>query len=163
MSAELDFGLSAQASIGQLAAAVNGLTRRMELSPVARVNESFRRIEFGGSVTLAAGAGTLQDFNRFGCPAGYYWSIRRLTVSGFTAGQVTVYRDSATGEPLWTLLAPASGSITVETFGKGHIILKSMSQLIWSAASITGTVTVWGAADQFYAGDLPWYMGAAGH
>jgi len=156
MTAELDMNASLHAAVTGLSGRLDRLHARM-----ARACESFRRLEFGGAVPLTAGAGTLQDFDRFGCPSGYMWSIRRLAVSGFTAGQVTAYRDGTAGEPLWTLLAPASGSIAVDTFGKGHIMLKSMSQIVWSAASITGTVTVYGAADQFYAADLPWYMGAA--
>jgi hypothetical protein len=156
VTADLEFSASLQASISQLAATVGQLGARLDRQMMAEreANEAFRQVEFAGTITLTAGAGTLQDFNRFGCPSAYFWSIRRLTAQGFTAGTVTAYRDSTSGEPLCPFAAAA-----VNTFGKGELVVKSMSQIVWSAASITGTVSVWGVADQFYAAQFPWYMG----
>lgn len=130
---------------------------RQDMARRARASEAYRQAEFSGTITLTAGAGTLQDFNRFGSPQGYTWSIRRLTAAGFTGGTLTAYKDSASGEPL----AIFTGATTIlpQYFGKGDILIKPMSQIVWSAASITGTVQVWGVADQVESWLLPSYIG----
>lgn len=152
---------SLTASLDTLTGRIGGLCDRLdrqarhELEVRQSANQWFRQVQFAGAITLTAGAGTLQDFQRFGCPQGYYWSVRRLTAQGFTAGTVTAYRDSTTGEPLMPFPVAA-----VNTIGKGEMVLAPMSQLVFGATGITGTVTVWGAADQFEQWLLPWYMGA---
>ena len=163
MSAGLDLDFS-----GQLTASLNGLTTRIgqlcdyldaNRGAIQRVNQAFRQVEFAGQVSLTAGAGTLLDSNRFGCPLGYMWSVRRLTAQGFTAGTVTVYRDNTAGEPLALFVGAAA--IVPQYYGKGDVVLKPMSQLAWGAAGITGTVSVWGVADQMESWLFPWYIGGS--
>lgn len=157
--AELDIGVGAQliASVDGLTARVGGLCDRLdrEQKARARANEAIRRWWQAGTVTLTAGAGTLMDFNRWGCPQGYTLCIRRLTAQGFTAGTVTAYADSAAGEPVMPFPAAA-----VNMIGKGELVLASMSQIVWSATGITGAVNVWAYGDLMESWLWPWYIGA---
>ena len=159
MTAELDVGFGAQllASLDGLAVKVGGLCDRMDREQLARkrANEAIRPWWQAGQITLTAGAGTLQDFNRFGCPLGYKLSIRRITAYGFTAGTVIAYTDSVNGEPVMPFPSAA-----VNTAGKGELLLNAMSQLVWSATGITGTVNVWAAGDLMEEWLWPWYIGA---
>ena len=144
----------------QVAVAINRLCDRLDrqqMTRAARANEAYRQAEFSGTVTLASGAGTLQDFNRFGCPQGYTWSVRRLAAAGFTAGTLTAYKDATAGEPVAVFVGAAA--IVPQYYGKGDLVIKSMSQLVWSATGITGTVQLWGAADQIESWLLPSYIG----
>jgi hypothetical protein len=145
---EVDWSLSLRAAAGALE---RDRDRQEQLTRHAA--NGFTQVEFGGAITLTAGAGTLQDPGRFGCPQGYIWSIRRLTTQGFTAGTVIAYRDSIVGEPLMPFPVPS-----VNTFGKGEIILKRMSQIVWNATGIVGSVQIWGAVDQIESWMFPWYM-----
>ena len=159
MTAELDVGFGAQllASLDGLAVKVGGLCDRMDREDLTRrrAQEAFRPWAQAGQVTLTAGAGALQDFNRFGCPLAYRLAVTRLAVQGFSAGSVTVYLDSAAGEPLAVFAAAG-----MQYFGKGQITLNSMSQLVWSATGITGAVSVWAAGQVMESWLFPWYIGA---
>jgi hypothetical protein len=73
----------------------------------------------------------------------------------FTAGSVNTYVDNTAGEPICPFPAAA-----VNTFGKGEQLMNPMSRIAVVATGITGTVQIWGAADQFETWLLPWYMGA---
>jgi hypothetical protein len=105
-------------------------------------------------IPLSAGAGTMDQAQSLGPPQGYYWSVRRLTATGFTAGTVTAFIDSTAGEPVVPF--PQAG---VFTFGRGEILLHPMSRLVISATGITGTVQLYGAADAFEDWYLPEYLG----
>lgn len=126
-----------------------------ELRVRRRANDAVRDVHQAGQITLVSGAGTLQDFNRFGVPQGYWWAIYRLTAQGFSAGTVTAYEDSVNGEPLMPFTVPA-----VNILSKSSTILHSMSQVVWQASGITGSVNVWLRAVQFEAWLWPWFIGA---
>lgn len=104
--------------------------------------------------TSLGGSGTIMQPATLGPPTGWYWGVRRLTAQGFSAGTVTVYDTSASGEPLETFAAAGT-----QTFGKGQILLHPGHYLVFVAAGITGTVTMYGAADLFRAPFLSRYLG----
>ena len=105
-------------------------------------------------MVLAGGAGTLDMPDSLAAKTGFYWSVRRLTAVGWSAGSVTVFADSVVGEPLAPFPAPA-----VLTFGRGELLLNPGSRLVVSATGITGSVQLWGKADCFPTWMLARYMG----
>src|SRR5208337_1293443 len=85
---------------------------------------------------------------------GYYWSVRRLTLTGWSAGACTVYKNFNGGEPLAPFPVPA-----VYTFGRGEMLLNPDDRLVVVAAGITGQVNIWAVADCFEAWYLTEYIG----
>ncbi len=152
---EVDGGLSLQASMNGLTAAIGGMCSRMDREAQfrQRASEAFRQVPFIINVPLVAGAATL-NAAQAGPPAGYYWSIRKVSAVGFTAGTVSLYVDNTGGEPIVPFTVSA-----VNTFGKGEQLLHPNSSIAVAASGITGTVQIWGQADQFEQWLLPWYMG----
>jgi hypothetical protein len=104
-------------------------------------------------ISLTAGAGTLQLADLLGPRTGYHWSVRRLSLNGYTAGTVTVYKNASGGE----ILLPTSAAGTY-TFGRGEMLLEPSDQMVFVAAGITGYVQVGGAADCFESWLLPDYL-----
>jgi hypothetical protein len=152
---ELDGGVSLQASLNGLTAAVSDMCQRLdrEWQFRQRANDAFRVVPFIINVPLVSGAATLNP-TQAGPDAGYYWSIRKLSAVGFTAGTVDTYVDNTGGEPIVPFTVSA-----VNTFGKGEQLLHPNSNIAVVASGITGTVQLWGQADQFESWLLPWYAG----
>lgn len=146
---ELDVSAQVSASLGSIAQAL-----RAEADHRQRMATAIRQVPFAGSVPLTGGAGTYDAADQLQAKTGYFWSIRRLTVQGFTAGSVTAYRNSAAGEPVMPFPAPA-----VNTIGRGELLLMPGDRLVFSATGITGSVTFWGVADCFESWYLPHYIG----
>lgn len=140
----------------RLCASLDGLSSRMdrEASWRQKVAGAVFPLEFAGSVTLAAGAGTFDQPDAMAVKTGYIWMIRRFTVQGFSAGTVNVYRNSVTGEPILPFATPA-----VDTFGKGQMRLLSGDRVIVNATGISGTVSFWASVDAFESWYLPFYLG----
>lgn len=84
---------------------------------------------------------------------GYWWDIRRLTITGFTAGTVTVFRNSNGGEPM----VPFASAGT-STFGKGEILLHPGDRLVVAGTGTTGTWQMWGEATAVESWYLPEYL-----
>lgn len=99
---------------------------------------------------------------------GFHWSVRRLNLSGYSAGTVTIYRNAVqtgfgagfavTGE----ILMPPSPAGTF-TFGRGEMLLEPDDSLVLVAQGVTLTagqsgVQVVGSADQFESWLLPDYL-----
>lgn len=78
---------------------------------------------------------------------GNCWSIRRLTVFGFTAGTVNVYFDAI--EPVAPFPVPA-----VNTYGRGELLLMPGQRLTANVAGLAGTGLLFGVADEF----PHWYL-----
>lgn len=158
MTADLNIGadLSIGASLNGLAMAVTGLCDRMdrEIRFRQRAAEAFRQVPFIINVPLVAGAATLNP-TTVGPDIGYYWSIRKLAAVGFTAGTVNTYVDNINGEPIVPFPVAA-----VNTFGKAEQLIHPNSSIAITATGITGTVQLWGKADQFEQWLFPWYAGA---
>jgi hypothetical protein len=154
---ELSADLAAQlcVSLDGLAVKIGGLSDRYDRSTQqrARAAQVIRQVPFILNVPLVAGAATINP-STVGPDIGYYWSIRKLAAVNFTAGTVNTYIDNTGGEPIVPFPVAA-----VNTFGKMEQFLNPGSAIAIVATGITGTVQIWGKADQFEAWALPWYMG----
>lgn len=158
MTIDASFGVELAATLGRLADHIGGLRASMDRDAafIQRANQAYVQVPFIINTTLTAGAVTLNPVpNGPGPDVGYYWSIRKLAAVGFTAGTVNLYADNTGGEPIVPF--PTSG---VFTFGKGEQVLNPGSTIALVAAGITGTVQVWGKADQVESWLWPWYIGA---
>jgi hypothetical protein len=106
------------------------------------------------NIVLSGGNGSLVSPGQYGPPTGCYWSVRRITCWGFTAGTVAAYLDSLAGEAV----APFAQAGTF-TFGRGELLINPQSYLLFQALAVTGTVAVAGRADQFPVPHLRYYLG----
>ncbi len=135
---ELDLGLQLIASIETLTE-----TMRKQWQHEQRKAQAIRQVPLtANQMVLSSGAGTIDSPDTLMAKTGYYWCVRRLTLSGFTAGTAVVYLNAAGGEPV--LPFSSAGSFT---FGKGHILMHPGERLVVTATGITGTVQLNGAAD----------------
>jgi hypothetical protein len=100
--------------------------------------------------TAVAGSATITQPATLGPPTGHYWSVRRLSGTGFSAGTVTVYINSSAGEPVAQF---ASGGAP-QLYNRGGILLHPQDYLVIVGGTITGDELVLGAADQF----PDWYL-----
>lgn len=97
----------------------------------------------GGALSLGATGGAVEA----GPDSGFAWSIRRLVVSGLTAGAtpdvVNFYNSGAGSQPLWQL----NGNSFGETFGRLELTLLGGETLIVASVgtfAATGTIVVSG-------------------
>ena len=155
-----DGGLSFTA---ELKASLDGISARMDRDWAERTRLSgvVRQVpimvpDWNIANVDSSGYTVLRRQPQLGPPAGFYWSVRRLTAYGFTAGTVVATIDNRNGEPVAPF--PQEG---VFTFGKGELLIHPGSQLIFSAlaSGITGTIQIYGAADMFESWYLPYYIG----
>jgi hypothetical protein len=103
------------------------------------------------SIPLVGGNGTLDLATQYGPIVGFMWSVRRITLYGYSAGTVNVLIDDL--EPV---AFPSAGTFT---FGKSELLLDQGQRLVFTATGVTGAVQVFGAADVFPRNMLPIYMG----
>lgn len=117
-------------------------------------------------VPISAGSGVFQMNDLLMPKAGYMWSVRALTASGYSAGSVIVYKGGMVvggaytggGDPR----APFAAAAT-STFGRGEFLLDQGDALIVVCTSITLNanqpgVQINGAADCFERWLLPEYL-----
>jgi len=93
-------------------------------------------IWLSGQIPLSGGAGTLQQGNLYGPEMPYWWDLRTLSFWGFTAGTVTTFLNSASGEQIAATTTP--GQFT----WSAQIMLSGPDNLIFVASGITGSVNV---------------------
>ena len=105
-----------------------------------------------GQIPLSAGAGTLDVPNLAGPADGLWWDVRRLTAWGFTAGTVTVYLNSTSGEQL------ASTTVAGQFTWSGGILLGPRDRLVFQASGVTGQVNLAGQVIEIGARVLPSYL-----
>jgi hypothetical protein len=146
-----------------LAASLDGLTGEMRAQ---RQREEDRRRLFTeahmvpialGQIPLTGGAGQLDTGGAglSGPMRGYYWDVKRLVAASFTAGTVTAYINLVQDANIFAVW-PSAG---LYTFGRGEGLLTPQDRLIFTASSITGLVTISGAAIQFGEKLLPYFLG----
>ncbi len=142
--------------------------RPVEVDARARLFEQLHQVPIGAiQVPITAGAGAYQMPDLLSPKAGYMWSVRRITASGYSAGTVVVYKNGAVvggsavagGEPVMPFAAAGTS-----TAGRGEILLDQNDQLIIVATGITlsagfAGVQINGAADCFERWLLPEYLG----
>ncbi len=104
-------------------------------------------------MNLSGGAGVIDYPDTLKAKTGYYWSVRRLTLTGWTVGSVSVRLNDPNGELIASYPNPA-----VFTFGRGEMLLHPDDRLVITATGITGFVQVNGAADCFESWYLPEYL-----
>jgi hypothetical protein len=117
-------------------------------------------------VPIAGGAGVFQMNDLLMPKAGYMWSVRALTASGYSAGSVIVYKGgmivggayTGGGDPRSPFAAAATN-----TFGRGEFLLDQGDALIVVCSGITLNanqpgVQINGAADCFERWLLPEYL-----
>jgi len=145
---ELDIGAQLVAAIGSVAA----MMQRQEQANQQRI-QAIRQIPITAN-QITQSAGIIDQPDLLAVKTGYYWGIRRLTFSGFTAGTAVVYRNSVSGEPLVPI--PSAG---VFTFGRAEMLLNPGDRLVVAATGLTGYLQMNGAADCFEQWYLPYYIG----
>jgi hypothetical protein len=77
---------------------------------------------------------------------GTCWSVRRLSVSGYTAGTVTLYINGIEPVASWTF---GTTSYPYYTYAKGAILLQPGDKLTLGYSGVTGTALLFGSADTF--------------
>jgi|SRR5271166_734094 len=117
-------------------------------------------------VPISGGAGVFQMNDLLMPKAGYMWSIRRLTASGYTAGSVIAFKGGAVVGGAYTgggdpFPFSAGGSATI---GRAELLLDQGDPLIIVCTGITlsagfAGVQINGAADCFERWYLPHYLG----
>jgi hypothetical protein len=126
-----------------------------------------RQIPFTGAITISGGIGTLDQPDAYQAKAGFIWDIRRLTILGFSAGEVIAYRNGymnpATGLNPGEQLCPFPAQAT-NTFSKASQLLMPTDRVCFGATGITlaagsGQITVNGVATCFESWYLPYYLG----
>lgn len=142
----VDFGAQLIASIDGMRAAYEREERRRQ-----RMAQAVRQIPITANAPNAAGVIVPTETMRV--RDGYYGSVRRLVLSGFTAGTAVVYRNANGGE----VLVPFSSAATA-TFGRGEMLLNPGDSMWVQTTGITGTVQVNGALDLFEMAFLPDYI-----
>jgi hypothetical protein len=148
----IDLQLGVQ--IGRLAAVLERQQERAQ-----RLMQALHQVPIGpAQIPIATGAGQLVQDPAMGPNTGYFWSIRRLAVWGFTAGTVNVYLNAVGGE-----LLPSFPTAGVATFGRGEILLNPNDNLVFQAQGITlasgfGGVQVAGIADNGELWTMPDYL-----
>lgn len=113
---------------------------------------------FYGPITLSGGAGSLFTD---GPSTGLCWSIRRLSLTGYSAGTVTLQKNSSIAGA--DLVFPPSVA-GVFQIGRGEALFQPDEILVFVATGITLSanspgVTISGTADSFPAWMLPRYLG----
>lgn len=147
---ELDLGVQLIAGIEGMAAKIDRAERYRQ-----RMAQAIRQIPITAPpMNLASGAGVIDVPDLLAVKTGFMWSVRRLTLYGFTAGTATVLLNSQFGEPV----APFPQA-AVFTFGRGELLMHPGDRLVTTATGITGSVTLAGAADCFEQWYLPHYIG----
>lgn len=129
--------------------------------------EQLHQIPIGAiQIPISAGAGVYQMNDLLMPKAGYMWSVRRLTASGYTAGSVIAYKGGAIVGGAYTgggdpFPFSAAGALTI---GRGELLLDQGDALVFVATGITlsagvGGIQINGAADCFERWKLPDYIG----
>ena len=128
-----DFTAQLQASIGSLAEEMKAW--RSERQRLAQAVHPF--VIPGIPLSLTTGAGTLNQPNILSPRTGKFWDIRRISCTGYTAGTVTTYLNSTSGD-IVALFSTAGVLLN----GKAQLLIGANDLLVFGAASITGTVTI---------------------
>lgn len=152
------FGQAARGRLGE-----TGAERR------ARLAQEVFQVPLVGLVPIAAGVGAAMFPDSISPNTGYYWSIRRLSVQGFSAGSVLIYKNGALnptatgvlGTPEVMIPIPQAG---VFTLGRAEGLMNPGDIALAAALGITLTagyagVQINGAADCFPAWLLADYLG----
>lgn len=144
---ELDLGM-------QLIASLETVTAKLTREEDHRQ----RKMQAIRQIPLVAPQATASPFvidspDNLAAKTGYCWGVRRLALTGFSAGSATVYLNSTVGEPVAVYGTPG-----VLMFGRGDLILTPGDRLVVAGTGITGFIQLNGRADCFESWYLPYYI-----
>lgn len=105
-----------------------------------------------GAVTLSAGAGTYDQPDMMGPKDPYWWDLRKFSAWGFTAGSVSIYKNSVQGEQIGFLAGPGNVVWSLSE------LLAPRDRIIVTATGITGFVSFVVRAVEIETGWLPEYL-----
>ena len=135
----------------ELAAQINGLRSEMEThrTDKYKLNRLILPLAIplqpmtltGSSPNLT---GTLDIPEMFGPRASWQWELDGMGAQGFTTGSVSVYLNSTSAEEIFNF--SSAGVFYQRKFR----FLNQAQRLVFSASSITGTVSVWLNGIQFH-------------
>lgn len=101
-----------------------------------------------------SGNGTLDNGPpQMGPPREHCWSIRWLSITGFSAGSVALQINGM--EPYYTVTPTVNGW---NKMGRGELLLQPGDRITLTATGITGSVLLMGRADTFPYWHLPKYL-----
>lgn len=147
LNVDVDVIAGIHAALGAVADTLGQETRWRQ-----RCSQAIRQVPL--AAPWADSAGVIDYPDSLQAKTGYFWSVRRLTLSGFTAGTAVVYINGLNGEPA----VPFQQAATY-TFGRGELLLHPGDRLVVQATGITGYVQLNGAADCLETWYLPYYLG----
>ena len=125
---------SLHATVGLLAPRLDSIEAKVDAGPQASI--PWRAIHVVWVPGALSASGTVDYPDMWGPKDGYHRDVRRISAWGFTAGTITIYRNSASGEQLGVFTQ--TGSYTFS----GNAFLGPRDRLIFVAASITGNVQI---------------------
>lgn len=105
-----------------------------------------------GAIPITAGAGTFDQPDMYGPKDPYWWDLRDLSLWGWTAGTVTVFKNSTSGSVLALTTTPGDFTWSAQK------ILGPRDRLIFVATGITGSVQFEGQAIEVETSWLPEYL-----
>jgi hypothetical protein len=147
MVPETEYGASVEVDLGKLV-----LSMSAKVDEMKAWMEKHADIVYQTPIVAQVGAGTTTT-NDGANPAqsntypdrGTIWSIRRLSITGFTAGTVTAYINALEPVASWTF-----GVVNpFNYYPKGGIILQPGDNLTFGTNAVTGLAQVFGVADTF--------------
>jgi hypothetical protein len=142
---------SISASVGQVHEMVTAERKNSHARHVAM--RQLSPVPIIGAVPLAAGAGVLNVPDMLGPHDGFHWDVRRMSVTGFSAGSVAVFINSPQDEQIANFTTAG-----VPVFFSTHVILNYRDSLVFVATGITGNAGVHGQAIQVPTPLLPEYL-----
>jgi hypothetical protein len=148
----VQFGVQLEATTGALGAMTSALQQEAQWRQ--RKANAVRQIPLAPpQIPLSTGAGVLDIPDVLAAKTGYSWSVRRLAVTGWSAGSVEVFMNSQFGEPVAIFPTP-----NVLTYAKGALLQHPGDRMVFVATGITGFVQINGSADCFESWYLPHYL-----
>lgn len=142
----------AQAAVGGSLEVVLGRVARHLDRQAREHDEMIQLLNVVPIAGILTATGTLDNPDMLGPKDGYWWDLRRLTLSGFSAGTVALYRNSANGAQL------ANWTQTGEWTWSAAQWLRPRDRMIFVATGITGAVIVDGDAVEVSTRMLPQYV-----
>jgi len=121
-----------EVSLGRVVAALDRQERRH-----ARLNQL---LHLEPIVASLAASGTIDQPDMYGPRDGYWWDLRSVVASGWSAGTVTMYVNDKNSA------VQAQWSVPGENDWSGQKWLAPRDRLIFVAAGITGSVQIQGWA-----------------
>lgn len=168
MTADIEAAFQAQAALGATGAEAGG-GLEVAVGRLVGVMEAQRRAELAAAediwvqdlpaatMTLAGGAGTIDNPNQMGPRDGLVWAVHWIAAAGFSAGTVSMYLGTPDTAANSNLRFTFTSAGVYEPPRTGLLLLPG-SRLVFTAAGITGNVVVSGQVTQMTMRTLPRFL-----